>query len=80
VPFVAYIHAHEPEPPDDGREAWEPNWRLWRWVLAGLVFAYAATRSHGALEFLLVLIVFAFGCRAVLELLPDGDGMREYRQ
>jgi hypothetical protein len=80
VPFVAYIHAQDGEPPEDGREAWEPNWRLWRWVIAAVVFAYAATRSHGAFEFLLVMIVFACGCRALVELLPDGDGLREHRQ
>jgi hypothetical protein len=81
VPFVAYVHAREPdEPEDDGRTPWEPNWRLWRWIGAAAVVTYAATRAEGAFDLLLVLVVFALCCRAALELLPRGDGMREWRQ
>ena len=41
MPFLAYIHAREPDPgPGDERRPWEPNWRLWRWVLAAAVFAF----------------------------------------
>jgi hypothetical protein len=37
VPFVAYVHAREPDEPEDGgRTPWEPNWRLWRWVAAAV--------------------------------------------
>jgi hypothetical protein len=80
VPFLAYVHAREPdEPEDEGRAPWEPNWRLWRWVAAALVVTVAATRTHGALELLLVFVVFALACRAALELLPNG-GLREWRQ
>jgi hypothetical protein len=32
------------------------------------------------LEAVLVLVVFALCCRALLELFPDGDGLREWRQ
>jgi hypothetical protein len=81
VPFVAYVHAREPEEPEDGgRTPWEPNLRLWRWVAAAVGVTYGATRTDGALEYLLVLVVFALCCRAALELLPDGDGLREWRQ
>jgi hypothetical protein len=45
-----------------------------------IVFAYAATRVGGALELLLVMIVFAFACRAAVEALTNGDGLREWRQ
>lgn len=80
VPFLAYVHSRDPGEPPEGRPAWEPNWRLWRWVGAAAVVAFVATHTGGALQALLVFIVFAFACRAALEVLPDGDGMREYRQ
>jgi hypothetical protein len=81
VPFVAYVHAREPdEPEDEGRAPWEPNWRVWRWVAAAVLVTFGATRTDGALEYLFVLVVFALCCRAALELLPDGDGLREWRQ
>jgi hypothetical protein len=31
-------------------------------------------------ELLLVMIVFAFSCRAAVEALTNGDGLREWRQ
>lgn len=81
MPFVAYVHAHEPDEPEDhGRPPWEPNWRIWRWVAVAVVVTYAATRAEGALEALLVLVVFGLCCRAALEALPEGDGLRDYRQ
>ncbi len=57
-----------------------PSWRVWRWVVVAVVFSYAATRAGGALELLLVMIVFAFSCRAAVEALTNGDGLREWRQ
>jgi hypothetical protein len=80
VPFLAYVHAEEPDPDPRDRPAWEPNWRLWRWLVAAVFFAYGATRAEGAVEALLVFVVFGLVCRAALEALPDGDGLREYRQ
>jgi hypothetical protein len=80
VPFVAYIHAEEPDPQPEDRRPWEPNWRVWRWVVAAVIVTFAATRSEGAVEALLVFVVFALVCRAALEALPNGDGLREYRQ
>jgi hypothetical protein len=80
VPFVAYIHAQEPEPGPEGPRPWEPNWRVWRWVVAAVFVTFAATQSEGALEALLVFVVFGLVCRAALEALPNGDGLREYRQ
>jgi hypothetical protein len=81
MPFVAYVHAREPdEPEDEGRAPWEPNWRVWRWIVAALPVAIVATRTDGALELLFVFGVFALACRAALELLPDGGGLREWRQ
>jgi hypothetical protein len=82
LPFLAYVHAHEPDPPEgDGRAPWEPNWRLWRWVAAAIGVAVAAALTSGALEALLVLVVFGLCCRAALELMPDdGGGLREWKQ
>ncbi len=80
MPFVAYVHASDPRPDGDERHAWEPNWRIWRWVGLAALAAVAATAAQGAAEALLVLIVFGLVCRAALEALPDGDGLREYRQ
>jgi hypothetical protein len=37
-------------------------------------------RSEGAVEALLVFVVFGLVCRAALDALPNGDGLREYRQ
>lgn len=79
MPFLAYIHAEEPDPPP-ARRPWEPNWRLWRWIVAAGFVGYGATHTDGALGVLLVMVVFALICRALLELMPEGDGMRDYRQ
>ena len=81
MPFVAYVHARDPdEPEEEGRAPWEPNWRLWRWVGAAVLVALPATLTNGIVELVLVLVVFGLCFRAALELLPDGDGMRQWRQ
>lgn len=81
VPFVAYVHAHEPDEPEDrGRAPWEPNWRLWRWLLAAAAVTLGATFAHGVVELVLVFVVFALCCRAALELMPGGDGLSQWRQ
>jgi hypothetical protein len=80
MPFVAYVHAEDPEPHPEGPQPWEPNWRVWRWVVAAGFATYGAARTDGAVEMLLVFVVFALVCRAALEALPNGDGLREYRQ
>jgi hypothetical protein len=80
MPFVAYVHAEEPDPRPPERRPWQPNWRVWRWIVAAVPVTYAATRSEGAVETLLVFVVFALVLRAALDALPDGDGLREYRQ
>jgi hypothetical protein len=80
MPFVAYVHAREPDPPEDPRQPWEPNWRVWRWVGAAAVAGYASAHSEGAVSALMMLFVFGFVCQAAAEALPKGDGLREYRQ
>jgi hypothetical protein len=44
------------------------------------VFAAAASLTQGLVSLALVLAVFVLGCRAALEALPNGDGLREHRQ
>ncbi|HEY1275237.1 MAG TPA: hypothetical protein VGF25_10020 [Thermoleophilaceae bacterium] len=82
MPFLMYVHAREPwEPdPDDGRRAWQPSWRLWRWVLAALVVAFAAGHADGAAQALLVFAVFGLGIRALGEIFDYGGGLSEWRQ
>jgi hypothetical protein len=77
MPFLAYVHS---EPQGEPRQPWAPNLRVWRWIAAALVVAYAASRADGAVELVLVLAVFALACRAATEALPSGDGLRDYRQ
>jgi hypothetical protein len=79
MPFVAYIRAEEPDP-RPGKQPWEPNWRVWRWIGAAAFVGYGASHTDGGLAALLVFVVFALVCRALLEALPDGDGLRDYRQ
>jgi hypothetical protein len=83
MPFLAYVHAREPDEPagsGDERRPWQPNWRLWRWVSTALVVSFAASHTGGAVQALLVFIVFALGIRAVGEVLSWGDGLSEWRQ
>ena len=80
MPFVAYVHARDPGKDPRDRPAWEPNWRVWRWLIAAVFVAYGAARTEGAMEMLLVFVLFGLVCRAGAELMPDGGGMRDYRQ
>jgi hypothetical protein len=83
VPFLAYVHSHEPDPPTGnggGPRPWEPNWRMWRWIAATVVAVYCATQTEGAARALLVIVAFVLVCLAVDEGVPRGDGLREWRQ
>jgi hypothetical protein len=80
VPFVAYVHARDDEPPEGGRQPWEPNWRMWRWIAGAVLATYAATKADGAAAALLALIAFGLVCLAADAALPRGDGLREWRQ
>jgi hypothetical protein len=79
MPFLAYIRAEEPEP-QPGKQPWEPNWRVWRWIGAAAFVGYGAAHTDGGLAVLLMFVIFALVCRALLEALPDSDGLRDYRQ
>jgi hypothetical protein len=80
VPFVAFVHARDPDPLAGGRRPWEPNWRMWRWIAGAVLAIYAATKADGGAQALLVLIAFALVCLAAEAALPRGDGLREWRQ
>jgi len=80
VPFLAYVHARDPDPPEDRRAVWEPNWRVWRWVLVAVAVGYASAHTQGAVSALLTLTAFVCVCQAGAEALPNGDGLREHRQ
>ena len=83
MPFLAYVHSHEPDRPPGaggGRRPWEPNWRMWRWIAGTLVAVYCATQAEGAAQALLVIITFVFVCLAAEAGIPRGDGLREWRQ
>jgi hypothetical protein len=80
MPFIAFVHAEDPDERPDGRRPWEPNWKVWRWLLAAVFFGYGATQAQGAIEAIFMIIVFGLVCRAAEEALPKGDGLREYRQ
>ena len=81
MPFLAYVRSGPPDPPpEEARPLWEPNLRIWRWVLMALPPLYAALRTDGAAELVAVFLVLALVCRAALEAVPDGDGLRHFRQ
>ena len=76
MPLLAYVRA----PESARRPHWEPDWRVWRWLLAALVVGFAAARSGGAVSTLLAFVVFGLVCKAVSEALPWGDGLTDWRQ
>ena len=76
MPLLAYVRA----PEQARRPHWEPDWRVWRWVLAAIVAGFAAAHSGGAVSVLLLFAVFGLVCRALSEALPWGDGLSEWRQ
>jgi hypothetical protein len=77
VPLLAYVHS-SPEQPE--RPPWEPDWRVWRPLLAAVAAALAASRVAGAVALVLVVAAFGLGCRALDAALPYRDGLREWRQ
>lgn len=80
MPLVAYVHVRDPDPQAGGRQPWEPNWRIWRWIGLAVLASYAATQADGAAQAVLVLIAFVLVCLAAESVLPRGDGLREWRQ
>ena len=79
MPFLAYVDAR-PDEPGDRRPAWEPNWRVWRWVGAAVVVGFAAGHAAPAIQYLLLLVVIALVCQAIDEAMPSMRGLRDWRQ
>jgi hypothetical protein len=69
------IHEEEPRP-----RPWQPNWRVWRWLLVAAVVGYGATAATGGIGVLLALIAFYAACQALAEAIPYGGGLSEHRQ
>jgi predicted lysophospholipase L1 biosynthesis ABC-type transport system permease subunit len=65
---------------DERPREWQPDWRIWRWVVLAVVVGYAATQASGWIGVLLILVAFAAACKALDEALPYGGGLREHRQ
>ena len=80
MPFVAYVHEPDSDPPTPERPPWEPNWRVWRPLGLAVPATYAAMNSTGAASALLIFLAFGLVCRAITALLPEWNGMSEYRQ
>ncbi len=80
MPFVAYVHEPDNDPSPKGRPPWEPNWSLWRPLALALPAAYAAVNTEGVASVLLIFVAFGLVCRALNALLPEWNGMGEYRQ
>ena len=53
---------------------------MWRWIAGAVLATYAATKTDGGAQALLVVIAFALVCLAADSALPRGDGLREWRQ
>lgn len=81
--LLMLIHDGHPAPEPEGppeRAPWEPNWRLWAWVLAAGIVGFGAANTAGAASTFLVLTAFGLCCRALGEALPYGGGLTEWRQ
>ena len=69
--------SHEPEP---GRAPVEPNWPMWGWLALALLLGTSASQVTGVVAYLLLCGTLAAVCKAVTEAVPQGDGLREWRQ
>jgi hypothetical protein len=78
--FLIDTRERRPSGADGGRPAWEPNWRLWRWVALTVVAAVAAGATTGLVAYLLICATIAFASWAVCEIVPDTFGLKDYRQ
>ena len=74
------IDTRERRPERPARGAWEPNWRLWRWVGLALVALAGAFVTTGLVAYLLVCAGLGFACQAIAELVPDTFGLKDYKQ
>jgi hypothetical protein len=67
-----------PDPPTG--PVWEPNWPVWRLVLAAVFIGVAGLITSGFASYVCVVLAFTFALCAFDRALPYKDGLREYRQ
>jgi hypothetical protein len=65
---------------EPGRSVWEPDWRVWSWVLAALAAAAGCWLTAGLASFVLLCAVVGCAAEALSRTLPYGQGLREHRQ
>jgi hypothetical protein len=65
---------------EPGRPVWEPDWRVWSWVLAAIATGVGAALTTGLASLVLVCATVALAVEATLRALPYGAGLREHRQ
>jgi hypothetical protein len=62
------------------RPVWEPNWRVWSWVLAAVAAGAGAYVTAGLIAYLLICAMVVCAAQACARAMPDLDGLREHRQ
>jgi hypothetical protein len=65
---------------EPGRRVWEPDWRVWSWVLAAVAAAVATALSSGLAEYVLLCVTIGCAAEAISRAVPYGGGLREHRQ
>jgi hypothetical protein len=74
------IDDRSPPPSNGDRPAIDPNWRVVGWFAAAGVLGFAGAHAAGFVAFLILCATVYAVCRGFLELIPYGDGLREWRQ
>jgi hypothetical protein len=67
-------------PPGSDRPVWEPDWRIWSWVVAAVVAGVAESLATGFAAYVLLCVTVGFVAKAIANAVPAGGGMREHRQ
>ena len=67
-------------PPQYDRPVWEPDWRLWAWVLAAVAAFVGSSATGGLVAYVLLCAGVAFAAHACSRALPYWRGMGEHRQ
>ena len=69
-----------PPPARPDQPVWEPDWRVWAWVLASAGAAIGCFLTTGLASFVLLCAAVGCGAHAITQALPYGSGLRDYRQ
>ena len=62
------------------RPVWEPDWRVWSWVLATVVATVATAMSSGLASYVLLCVAVGCGAEAFSRAVPYCGGLKEHRQ